>query len=332
MPQKLLEVKGLKTCFTVGKRTAWAVRGVSFDVYQGEFLGIVGESGSGKSVTALSILRLVPDPPGRIAEGEVLFDGKDLLKLSYSEMRGIRGKDIAMVFQEPMTSLNPVFTVGMQVGESVMHHESVDRKTARSRAAEVLEAVGIPDAEKRLDDYPHQFSGGMRQRVMIAMALVNNPRLLIADEPTTALDVTIQAQILDLMQDLQDKHGAAVVLITHDLAVVAETCQRVIVMYGGRIQETAPVEELFDHPLHPYTTGLLKSIPDFATKGEPMQAIPGNVPSIFNFPEGCRFASRCPVAVPQCMTTEPELRMIRTGHEVRCHLVNEGDTSAPEGS
>ena len=328
----LLEVRDLKTCFTVEKRTAWAVRGVSFDVYEGEFLGIVGESGSGKSVTALSILRLIPDPPGRVAEGQVMFGGRDLLKLSYPEMRKVRGNDIAMIFQEPMTSLNPVFTIGMQVAESVMHHENLSKADARTRAAEVLTAVGIPDAAKRLDDYPHQFSGGMRQRVMIAMALVCNPRLLIADEPTTALDVTIQAQILDLMQELQEKHGAAVVLITHDLAVVAETCQRVIVMYGGRIQETAPVVELFDHPLHPYTRGLLDSIPDRATKGQPMQAIPGNVPSIFDFPEGCRFASRCPVAEQRCHDVEPELRMLRPGHEVRCHLVSAGDTDAPEGS
>ncbi|MBX2802010.1 MAG: ABC transporter ATP-binding protein [Myxococcales bacterium] len=325
----MLKVRGLKTCFSVEERTAWAVRGVDFDVYEGEFLGIVGESGSGKSVTALSILRLVPDPPGRVAEGEVLFDGKDLLKLSYDDMREIRGKDIAMIFQEPMTSLNPVFSIGMQVAEAVVHHEGLDWDAARTRAVEVLDAVGIPDAAKRLDDYPHQFSGGMRQRVMIAMSLVCNPRLLIADEPTTALDVTIQAQILDLMRELQEKRGTAIILITHDLAVVAETCQRVIVLYGGRIQEVAPVIDLFELPLHPYTQGLLASIPDRARKGAPMTAIPGNVPSIFNFPEGCRFASRCPVAEKRCHDTEPELVTVAEGHQVRCHLVDPSNPTPP---
>ncbi|MEO0601794.1 MAG: ABC transporter ATP-binding protein [Myxococcota bacterium] len=318
----LLSVRNLKTGFTVGDRTAWAVRGVDFDVMPGEFLGIVGESGSGKSVTALSILRLVPDPPGRIAEGEVRFQGTDLLKLSWDDMRKVRGNEIAMIFQEPMTSLNPVFTVGMQVAETVVQHEGLSWPEARARAAQVLEAVGIPGAEKRLDEYPHQFSGGMRQRVMIAMALICNPALLIADEPTTALDVTIQAQILDLMRKLQQERGAAVVLITHDLAVVAETCQRVIVLYGGRIQEVAPVEQLFELPLHPYTQGLLASIPDRAVKGQPMRAIPGNVPSIFDFPEGCRFATRCPVAESRCHSLEPDLVAIAEGHEVRCHLVD----------
>ncbi|HHO51986.1 MAG TPA: ABC transporter ATP-binding protein [Deltaproteobacteria bacterium] len=326
---KILEVHDLKTCFSVGDRTAWAVRGVTFDVYEGEFLGIVGESGSGKSVTALSILRLIPDPPGRVAEGRIEFQGRDLLALSHEEMRSIRGKHIAMIFQEPMTSLNPVFTIGMQVAEAVVFHEGLDWSAARVRAAEVLTAVGIPDATKRLDDYPHQFSGGMRQRVMIAMALICNPKLLIADEPTTALDVTIQAQILDLMQELQQERGTAVMLITHDLAVVAETCQRVIVLYGGRIQEVARVEDLFDLPLHPYTQGLLASIPDRAIKGEPMRAIPGNVPSIFDFPEGCRFASRCPVAEARCHDTEPGLVATAPGHEVRCHLVDPSDPRPP---
>jgi len=325
----LLSVRNLKTAFSVGDRTAWAVRGVDFDVMPGEFLGIVGESGSGKSVTALSLLRLIPDPPGRIAEGEVRFRGTDLLKLSWDEMREVRGNHIAMIFQEPMTSLNPVFTVGMQVAETVVQHEGLSWPDAQRRAVEVLEAVGIPDAATRLDDYPHQFSGGMRQRVMIAMALVCTPALLIADEPTTALDVTIQAQILDLMRDLQEERGAAVVLITHDLAVVAETCQRVIVLYGGRIQETAPVEELFELPVHPYTQGLLASIPDRAVKGQPMRPIPGNVPSIFDFPEGCRFASRCPVAEPRCHEVEPDLVTVGERHEVRCHLVDPDNPVPP---
>ncbi|MEN0064058.1 MAG: ABC transporter ATP-binding protein [Myxococcota bacterium] len=325
----LLSVRNLKTAFEVGDRTAWAVRGVDFEVMPGEFLGIVGESGSGKSVTALSILRLIPEPPGRIAEGEVEFDGTDLLTLSWEDMRKVRGNRIAMIFQEPMTSLNPVFTIGMQVAETVVQHEGLSWEDAEKRAVEVLEAVGIPDPARRLGDYPHQFSGGMRQRVMIAMALICNPDLLIADEPTTALDVTIQAQILDLMRDLQEKRGAAVILITHDLAVVAETCQRVIVLYGGRIQEVAPVEALFDLPLHPYTQGLLASIPDRAVKGKPMRAIPGNVPTIFDFPEGCRFSTRCPVAEPRCHTIEPSLVKIAEGHEVRCHLVDPDNPVPP---
>jgi oligopeptide/dipeptide ABC transporter ATP-binding protein len=318
--KRLLEVRDLHTSFAVEGKLAWAVSGVSFHVDAGEFLGIVGESGSGKSVTALSLLRLVPDPPGHIAQGEIVFDGRDLLKLSWDEMRDVRGKDVAMIFQEPMTSLNPVFTVGMQVAETVQRHEGLARAAARARAAEMLTRVGIPDAERRLDDYPHQFSGGMRQRVMIAMALICDPSLLIADEPTTALDVTIQAQILDLIQDLQRERGTAVMLITHDLAVVAETCQRVIVMYGGKIQEAAPVIELFDRPLHPYTRGLMASIPDRTERGQPLTAIPGNVPSIFEFPSGCRYRTRCPLAFDRCASEEPDLREIAPGHQVRCHL------------
>jgi oligopeptide/dipeptide ABC transporter ATP-binding protein len=318
--ETILEVKDLHTSFAVEGKLAWAVSGVSFEVRKGEFLGIVGESGSGKSVTALSVLRLIPDPPGNIAKGQILYEGKDLLSLSWEDMRKIRGKDIAMIFQEPMTSLNPVFTVGMQVSESVRQHEGLSPQAARVRAAEVLAAVGIPDAMRRLDDYPHQFSGGMRQRVMIAMALICNPQLLIADEPTTALDVTIQAQILDLLQELQAK-GTAVMLITHDLAVIAETCQRVLVMYGGKIQEVATVTDLFDEPLHPYTQGLLDSIPDRVERGQPMRAIPGNVPSIFDFPKGCKFSSRCPKVFDRCRAEEPALLEARPGHFVRCHLM-----------
>ena len=324
MTEPLLEVKGLKTWFQVGDQRAWAVGGVSFDVLPGEFLGIVGESGSGKSVTALSLMRLIPDPPGRIAEGEVRFGGRDLLQLPLEEVRRVRGKEIAMIFQEPMTSLNPVLTIGKQVMESLRLHEDLSDDEARARAVEVLSQVGIPDAEKRLSAYPHQFSGGMRQRVMIAMALSCRPQLLIADEPTTALDVTIQAQILDLMQALQEeRQGGATILITHDLAVVAETCDRVIVMYGGKIQEVGSTRDLFAAPLHPYTKGLMGSIPSEDTKGKPLAAIPGNVPSILDFPPGCRFCSRCEVAEERCRTEEPELVEVAPGRQVRCHLVTQ---------
>lgn len=318
----MLEVKNLKTYFNVSGQKAWATAGVSFNVYPNEFLGIVGESGSGKSVTSLSIMRLIPDPPGHIDSGEILFDGKDLLKLPIEEMRKIRGKEIAMIFQEPMTSLNPVFTVGMQVTESVILHENLSKAEARQRAIDVLDQVGIPAAKERLNDYPHQFSGGMRQRVMIAMALICKPRLLIADEPTTALDVTIQAQILELMKDLQSGgQGNSTILITHDLAVIAETCDRVIVMYGGKIQEVATAKELFKHPLHPYTQGLMGSLPDENQKGQPLKAIPGNVPSIMDFPTGCRFSSRCERVEERCHTIEPKLVEVAPGHDVRCHLV-----------
>ncbi len=320
----LVQVKNLRTKFFVEKREAVAVSDVSFDIYPGEMLGIVGESGSGKSVTALSIMRLIPDPPGRIDGGEVLFGGRDLLKLSFKEMRKVRGKDIAMIFQEPMTSLNPVFTIGRQVSESLIQHEGLSKKEALQRAVEVLSQVGIPDAARRLKHYPHQFSGGMRQRVMIAMALICQPALLIADEPTTALDVTIQAQILDLMQDLQKRReGASILLITHDLAVIAETCDRVIVMYGGKIQEVAPVEALFDDPQHPYTKGLLGSIPHAQDKGQPLEAIPGMVPSIFDYPPGCRFQSRCAHVMDRCRSEEPQLQTYRSGHQVRCHLLDQ---------
>jgi peptide/nickel transport system ATP-binding protein len=322
--EPLLQVKNLHTMFFVEKREAHAVSGVSFDIMPNEMLGIVGESGSGKSVTALSLMRLIPDPPGKIASGEVLFGGRDLLKLSYKEMRKVRGKDIAMIFQEPMTSLNPVFTIGRQVAEALIHHEKMSKSDALERAVEVLEQVGIPAPRKRLNHYPHQFSGGMRQRVMIAMALICEPALLIADEPTTALDVTIQAQILDLMKELQAKRDrASILLITHDLAVIAETCDRVIVMYGGMIQEIASVMDLFDNPSHPYTQGLLGSIPHADDKGKPLDAIQGMVPSIFEFPTGCRFNTRCTHVTDRCKTELPELQEIAPGHSVRCHLMDE---------
>lgn len=323
--EKLVEVKNLQTYFNIEGTWAKAVDGVSFDIYKGEVLGIVGESGSGKSVTALSLMKLIPDPPGRIVGGEILFKGKDIVKLSYEEMYNIRGSEIAMIFQEPMTSLNPVFKIGMQIAEVIQAHTKCDEAEAMKSAVDMLRAVGIPDPEKRINDYPHQFSGGMRQRVMIAIALACNPSVLIADEPTTALDVTIQAQILDLMLELkQRREEAAIVLITHDLAVVAEMCQRVIVMYGGKVQEVASVEELFATPLHPYTRGLMASIPRprKETKGlERLTAIPGNVPSIMNLPPGCKFCTRCTEKIDRCELEEPPLREVAPNHFVRCHLV-----------
>jgi ABC-type dipeptide/oligopeptide/nickel transport system ATPase component len=290
----LVQVRGLKTYFKTEDGMAKAVDGVDFDIEAGEVLGLVGESGSGKSVTALSILRLIPDPPGKIVGGSILYKGQDLLKLSWKDIREIRGKEISMIFQEPMTSLNPVFTIGKQLTEVILEHEAVSKKEALNRSVEMLELVGIPDPASRMNDYPHQYSGGMRQRVMIAMALACGPSLLIADEPTTALDVTIQAQILELMLQIKERRkDAAILLITHNLAVVAETCNRVMVMYGGKIQEVAPVKELFKNPQHPYTCGLLASLP--AVDGEKqrrLRTIPGNVPSILDLPVGCKFVTR----------------------------------------
>jgi len=325
----LVDVKGLKTYFRTEAGIAKAVDGVSFQVRKGEMLGIVGESGSGKSVTSLSLIRLIPDPPGFIAGGEVIFNGRDILKLPLTEMYKIRGKEIAMIFQEPMTSLNPVFTIGMQVEEIVRYHDFVPHAQVFEHAVKMLEHVGIPDAAKRMKDFPHQYSGGMRQRVMIAMALACDPQLLIADEPTTALDVTIQAQILDLMIQLKERRpGAAIMLITHDLAVIAETCQRVIVMYGGVIQETADVVPLFEEPLHPYTIGLMKSLPrpDIQQQRR-LYNIPGTVPSIINLPSGCKFSNRCERAMPICSQVEPKLEEVAPGRWVRCHLYG---TSAGE--
>ena len=318
----LIEVNGLKTYFRTEAGLGKAVDGIDFHIRKGEVLGIVGESGSGKSVMALSLIRLIPNPPGEIVAGEVLFQGRDLLKVPLEEMYKIRGREIAMIFQEPMTSLNPVFSIGFQVKEIIKFHEFVPHDQVFDHAVKMLEQVGIPDAAQRMKAYPHQFSGGMRQRVMIAMALACDPALLIADEPTTALDVTIQAQILDLMMQLQERRKeAAIMLITHDLAVIAETCQRVIVMYGGMIQETADVEPLFEEPLHPYTIGLLKSLPrpDIQTK-EKLYTIPGIVPSIIHLPPGCKFSSRCDRAIPICDRFEPRLEEIRPGRWVRCHL------------
>ncbi len=306
------------------KVPAKAVDNVSFDIYEGEVLGIVGESGSGKSVTAYSIARLVPDPPGKIVAGEVLYKGNDLLKISYDDMRKYRGKDISMIFQEPMTSLNPVMKIGDQISEVILQHEKVSKEEAFAKGVRMLELVGIPAADKRMKDYPHQFSGGMRQRVMIAMALSCNPSLLIADEPTTALDVTIQAQILDLMLKLKnERKEAAILLITHNLGVVAETCNRVIVMYGGKIQEIADVDPLFEKPLHPYTVGLLESLPDPDKPKEKLQAIPGIIPHILELPKGCKFATRCTKVFDKCWETEPDLLEVEPKHYVRCHLYND---------
>jgi len=326
----LLEIKGLRTYFYTESGVAKAVDGVDLDIAEGEVLGLVGESGSGKSVTALSILRLIPDPPGRIVAGEILFNGRDLLKLSYDEIRNIRGNDISMVFQEPMTSLNPVFTIGMQVMEVILAHENVSKAEAYRRAVEILSEVGIPDAEKRMKQYPHHFSGGQRQRVMIAIALVLNPSLLIADEPTTALDVTIQAQILDLMLEMKERRkGASILLITHNLAVVAETCDRVAVMYGGKIQEIAPIDALFNEPFHPYTHGLLGSIPSVdGVKAHRLTVIPGSVPDIHHLPAGCKFVTRCPYAFEPCPDIEPPLIEDAPGHWVRCHLYPNGGKPA----
>lgn len=326
MAEKLLEVRDLKTYFKTEGRIAKAVDGVSFHVDRDEVVGIVGESGSGKSVTALSIMRLIPNPPGDIVGGSITMNGTDLLSLPLPQMRQRRGKDIGMIFQEPMTSLNPVFKIGYQVMEPILQHENLSKGDAFNRGVEMLELVGIPDAAKRMNDYPHQFSGGMRQRVMIAMALSCNPQLLIADEPTTALDVTIQAQILELMLELKAKRaGSSIIMITHDLAVVAETCQRVIVMYGGKIQEIGTTRQIFNNPLHPYTQGLLESIPhpERGVRGHRLKAIHGMVPNILNMPAACKFNTRCDYAMDVCYKAEPELAEIEPGHFVRCHLYPE---------
>jgi len=314
----LLEVRGLRTHFAVEGGEFRAVDGVSFALRSGRTLGIVGESGCGKSVTSLSIMGLVPQPPGRIAGGEILFEGRDLLKLEGDAIRDLRGNEIAMIFQEPMTSLNPAFTIGDQIEEAVIRHRGLDRKAARARALEMLRRVRIPAPEQRLDDYPHKLSGGMRQRAMIAMALACDPKLLIADEPTTALDVTIQAQILDLLRALRDETGAAIILITHDLGVIAELAQDVLVMYAGAVVERAPVETLFAEPQHPYTVGLLGSIPKLHERQDRLATIEGMVPNPLEMPQGCRFHPRCPFAVEICREREPPLGEVKPGHFAAC--------------
>ena len=317
---KLFEIKNLKTFFHTEAGTVKAVNDVSFDIYKGEVLGIVGESGSGKSVTSLSINRLIPNPPGEIVSGKIIYDGKNLLDLSYEEMREYRGRHISMIFQEPMTSLNPVLRVGVQMNEVLVEHDGISEEEATKKSIKMLDAVGIPEPERRINDYPHQFSGGMRQRIMIAMALQCNPSLLIADEPTTALDVTIQAQILDLMMELKDsRNDAAILLITHDLAVIAETCDRVIVMYGGVIQEIATIDELFKNPLHPYTKALMESIPKIDKKLKRLKALKGMVPSILELGDGCKLCSRFEPEECACGGTkvEPKLTEVEKGHFAR---------------
>ena len=323
----VLEVEGLKTYFFVRQGIVKAVDDMSFSLKAGEKLAIVGESGCGKSMTALSILRLVPDPPGRIVAGSVRLEGRDLLKLSDAEMRRVRGNHISMIFQEPMTSLNPVWSIGNQISEAVMLHQNVSRREAFEKAVEMLRLVKIPEPARRAREYPHQLSGGMRQRAMTAMALACNPQVLLADEPTTALDVTIQAQILDLILELQERLGTAVVLITHDLGVVAETAQRVIVMYGGRKVEEADVIELFETPLHPYTQGLLAAVPHLAAMSgldvnlpahSRLKEIPGIVPALVNLPKGCTFAPRCAFASDVCRNEFPPYESKRPGHSVAC--------------
>ena len=319
--EKVLEIEDLKTHFFTRDGVVRAVDGVSYHVLKGETLGVVGESGCGKSVTALSVLRLIAKP-GRIVQGKIKMSGRNLLELSDEEMRSIRGNDVSMIFQEPMTSLNPVLTLGRQISETIMLHQGLSKKDAWDKSIEMLKLVRIPEAERRVHEYPFQMSGGMRQRVMIAMALSCNPKVLLADEPTTALDVTIQAQILHLMLELKEKTGTAIVLITHDLGVVAETCQRVVVMYAGKKVEEATADELFERPLHPYTVGLMKSVPrlDRAATENPgrLMEIPGMVPSLKNMPPGCAFQPRCPFATERCKVEIPAFEMKANGHYAAC--------------
>jgi peptide/nickel transport system ATP-binding protein len=319
----LLEIKGLKTHFATDDGILRAVDGVDLTINKGETLCVVGESGCGKTVTAMSILQLIAMPPGRIVEGQIIFEGRDLVPLNSHELDEVRAKEIGFIFQEPMTSLNPVLTIGEQIAESLRRHEGLPNKAAFARTVEMLKLVQIPNAEARVHDYPHQFSGGMRQRVMIAMALACKPKLVIADEPTTALDVTIQAQILDLLQDMKERFGMAVMLITHAMGVVAETAQRVVVMYAGKVVEEADVDRLFEYPHHPYTQGLIRSIPRIDLDSEHkirLEAIGGSVPNLIDPPPGCRFAPRCRHVMGVCTEREPLLREVAPGHRMACHL------------
>jgi len=326
MTDHLLEVDDLKMYFHTRDGVVKAVDGVSYTLDAGETLGVVGESGSGKSVTALTMLGLIPMPPGRIEGGDVRFKGRSLLKMPADQLRSIRGNEIAMIFQDPMTSLNPVYRIGRQIAEPVRTHKGASKAQARERAIELLSLVGIPHPEKRVDDYPHQFSGGMRQRAMIAMALACNPDILIADEPTTALDVTIQAQILELMQEIQDRMNSAIIMITHDLGVVADMADRVLVMYGGKPVEYGTLDEVFTSPLHPYTWGLMDSIPSHGmTEKSELCPIKGQPPSLINVPSGCAFHPRCPYAKEVCLTRGPEFRNVRPGHGVACHFAGQAD-------
>lgn len=315
----LLELKDLKMYFHTQDGIVKAVDGVSYALDKGETLGVVGESGSGKSVTAMTIMGLIEMPPGQIEGGEILYRGKSLLDMTEKEMQGIRGNNIAMIFQDPMTSLNPVYTIGRQLGEGLRVHRGYDKKRALERAKELLSMVGIPNAEQRIKDYPHQFSGGMRQRAMIAMALACDPDVLIADEPTTALDVTIQAQIIELMQEMQEKNGNAIIMITHDLGVVADIADKIMVMYAGRPVEFGSADEIFYNPIHPYTWGLMRSIPEQVTdQKKPLTPISGNPPSLVNVPKGCSFSPRCPYATKRCHEEEPPIYTTKTGHYSRC--------------
>ena len=328
MNEKVLEVKNLKTYFYTDEGEIPAVDGVDFSLERGETLAIVGESGCGKSVTSLSILRLIATPPGKIVDGEILYNGRDLLKLSEKEMRSVRGNDISMIFQEPMTSLNPVFTVGKQIMESLIYHQNMTKEQARERAIEMLRLVDIPNPEKCINNYPHNLSGGMRQRVMIAMALACNPKVLIADEPTTALDVTIQAQILKLMAELQKKTETGIILITHDLGIVAQIARNVMVMYAGEAVEYADVRSIFKDPRHPYTLGLLKSIPSIHETQDELYTIKGMVPSPKNLPKGCLFAPRCEYATERCLQERPPLVDIGEGRKLRCWNCTGGEKHA----
>lgn len=328
MNEKVLEVKNLKTYFYTDEGEIPAVDGVDFSLERGETLAIVGESGCGKSVTSLSILRLIATPPGKIVDGEILYNGRDLLKLSEKEMRSVRGNDISMIFQEPMTSLNPVFTVGKQIMESLIYHQNMTKEQARERAIEMLRLVDIPNPEKCINNYPHNLSGGMRQRVMIAMALACNPKVLIADEPTTALDVTIQAQILKLMAELQKKTETGIILITHDLGIVAQIARNVMVMYAGEAVEYADVRSIFKDPRHPYTIGLLKSIPSIHETQDELYTIKGMVPSPKNLPKGCLFAPRCEYAAERCLQERPPLVDIGEGRKLRCWNCTGGEKHA----
>ena len=318
MQETVLQVRNLKTYFYTEEGTVPAVDGLDFDLHKGETLAIVGESGCGKSVTSLSILRIVPSPPGKILDGEILYKGEDLLKKTEKQMRAIRGNEITMIFQEPLTSLNPVFTIGKQITDILCMHQGMKRKDAYEKAVEMLKKVRIPAPEKVVNDYPHQLSGGMRQRVMIAMALACNPGILIADEPTTALDVTIQAQIMDLLSDLKEGRDTSIILITHDLGVVAQIAQNVMVMYAGQAVEYADVKSIFKDPLHPYTQGLLKSLPVLGEEKDSLYSIKGNIPSPKDYPQGCRFSPRCDKACDRCRKEPPPLTALPDGRKVRC--------------
>jgi len=321
LKEPLLSVKNLRTYFFSKEKEIRAVDGIDLEVYPGQIVCVVGESGSGKSITSLSIMQLIPKPTGQIVSGEIMFDGKDLTKLSEKQIAAIRGNDISMIFQEPMTSLNPVLTIGDQISEVLLRHRSISKKEALQKAIEMLQFVGVPRAKEIVREYPHQLSGGLRQRVMIAMAMICEPKLLIADEPTTALDVTIQAQVLELMKKMRDEFHSSIVMITHDLGVVAEIADHVAVMYAGQVVESADADSIFEDTLHPYTNALMESIPSLEEEKDILYSIPGTVPDASDFPVGCRFASRCEMVQPSCLEKMPELRELKPGHFVRCDLL-----------